>query len=295
MNRDIQFFQQDANSELQELQNQLQADFQEKLNPVLEQVATEKGLHMLIDIANSGAVWANSGLDLTAEVIRRFDAAKPAVKKNNRGAGSDWGSGDQRPVPAQRLKPNSAPVLPFRCPPDRLTAVHIPILQTIERLCYRYPSALVDAVTDYEPGRRMVAVKNVTVNEDYFQGHFPGAPLLPAVLMIETLAQVATMLVVSPRTGRPEGRVYLRGVDNAKFRRQVVPGDRLRLEVTLGARRPPGWLARTAVAYIDDGMVAEAELLLGLLPDAGPAATARLRGSKRRRSSIAARRSAPAP
>jgi outer membrane protein len=82
MNREIQFAQQDANTELQELQNQLQADFQEKLNPVLEQVASEKGLHMLIDIANSGAVWANSGLDLTAEVIRRFDAtAKAPVKK----------------------------------------------------------------------------------------------------------------------------------------------------------------------------------------------------------------------
>jgi outer membrane protein len=79
MNRDIQFFQQDANTEIQELQNQLQADFQEKLNPILEQVATEKGLHMLLDVSNSGAVWANSGLDLTAEVIRRFDAAKPAA------------------------------------------------------------------------------------------------------------------------------------------------------------------------------------------------------------------------
>ena len=147
--------------------------------------------------------------------------------------------------------------------------MHIPILQTIERLCYRYPSALVDAVTDYEQGRRMVAVKNVTVNEDYFQGHFPGTPLLPAVLMIETLAQVATMLVVY-RNGVPEGRVYLRGVDNAKFRRQVVPGDRLRLEVTLGARRSR--LARAhAVAYIDDAVVAEAELVLGVLPDEGPA------------------------
>ena len=75
-------------------------------------------------------------------------------------------------------------------------SLYIPITPTIDRLCYRYPSALVDAVTDYEPGKRIVAVKNVTVNEDYFQGHFPGAPLLPAVLMIETLAQVATMLVV---------------------------------------------------------------------------------------------------
>jgi UDP-N-acetylglucosamine acyltransferase len=114
----------------------------------------------------------------------------------------------------------------------------------------------------------MVAVKNVTVNEDYFQGHFPGSPLLPAVLMIETLAQVATMLVVY-QNGVPEGRVYLRGVDNAKFRRQVVPGDRLRLEVTLGARRAK--LARAhAVAYIEDSIVAEAELMLVVLPDDGP-------------------------
>lgn len=83
MNRDIQFFQQDAQTEGQELQNQLQQEFQDKLNPVLEQVATEKGLHMVIDITNSGAVWANTGLDLTAEVIRRFDAASKTapVKK----------------------------------------------------------------------------------------------------------------------------------------------------------------------------------------------------------------------
>jgi UDP-N-acetylglucosamine acyltransferase len=147
--------------------------------------------------------------------------------------------------------------------------VYIPIPQTVERLCFGYPSALVDAITDHQPGHRMVAVKNVTVNEDYFQGHFPGTPLLPAVLMIETLAQVATMLLVSREDGRPEGRVYLRGVDQAKFRRQVVPGDRLRLEVTLGARRSK--LVRAhAVAYIEDAIVAEAQLLLGLLPDAGP-------------------------
>jgi outer membrane protein len=82
MNRDIQFFQQDANTELQEMQNQLQADFQEKLNPILEQIGTEKGLHMLLDIQGSGAVWANTGLDLTGEVIKRFDAAaKTGAKK----------------------------------------------------------------------------------------------------------------------------------------------------------------------------------------------------------------------
>jgi UDP-N-acetylglucosamine acyltransferase len=140
-------------------------------------------------------------------------------------------------------------------------SIHIP--QAIERLCYRYPSALVDAVIEHEPGRRLVAVKNVTVSEDFFQGHFPGTPLMPGVLMIETLAQVATMLLVCAEA-RPAGRVYLRGVDNAKFRRQVVPGDRLRLEVTLGARRRR--LARAhAVAYIDDAIVAEAELVMGLV------------------------------
>ena len=74
-----------------------------------------------------------------------------------------------------------------------MSVINIP--QAIDRLCYRYPSPLVDAVTEHEPGRRIKAVKNVTVNEDFFQGHFPGAPLMPGVLMIETLAQVATILL----------------------------------------------------------------------------------------------------
>ncbi|HEX5473126.1 MAG TPA: acyl-ACP--UDP-N-acetylglucosamine O-acyltransferase [Vicinamibacterales bacterium] len=137
----------------------------------------------------------------------------------------------------------------------------INVSDALERLCYRYPSPLVDAVTEHESGRRLVAVKNVTVNEDFFQGHFPGAPLMPGVLMIETLAQVATILL-SQGDGAAE-RVWLRGVDDAKFRRQVVPGDRLRLEVTLGSRRRN--LARVhAVAYNGDAIVAEADLVLGV-------------------------------
>src|SRR5262245_66553427 len=95
---------------------------------------------------------------------------------------------------------------------------------------------LVDAITEHEPGRRIVAVKNVTVSEEFFQGHFPGTPLMPGVLMIESLAQVATILVLSRPAGETD-EVFLRGVDNAKFRRQVVPGDRLQLEVTMGRRR----------------------------------------------------------
>ena len=142
----------------------------------------------------------------------------------------------------------------------------INISEVLERLCYRYPSPLVDAVTEHDPGRRVVAVKNVTVNEEFFQGHFPGAPLMPGVLMIETLAQVATILLTQRADGTASGRAYLRGVDNAKFRLPVVPGDRLRLEVTIGPRKAR--LARAhARAYIDDNIAAEAELLMGLVPD----------------------------
>jgi len=142
--------------------------------------------------------------------------------------------------------------------------IDIPAL--LDRLCYRYPSLLVDAITEYDAGRRLVAVKNVTVNEEFFQGHFPGAPLLPAVLMLESLAQVAAILLLQREDAPPNARVSLRGVNEAKFRRQVVPGDRLRLEISLGRRRSS--LARAqAAAYVGDQVVAEAELLLGLVPD----------------------------
>jgi UDP-N-acetylglucosamine acyltransferase len=141
--------------------------------------------------------------------------------------------------------------------------VLIDIPQALDRLCFRFPSLLVDAITEHEPGRRVVAVKNVTVNEEFFQGHFPGTPLLPAVLMLESLSQVAAILLLQRTESGPDTRIYLRGVNDAKFRRQVVPGDRLRLEITLGRTRSS--LARAqATAFVGDQIVAEAELLLGL-------------------------------
>jgi UDP-N-acetylglucosamine acyltransferase len=142
--------------------------------------------------------------------------------------------------------------------------ISIPVL--LDRLCYRYPSLLVDAIIEHEPGRRLVAVKNVTVNEEFFQGHFPGAPLMPGVLMLESLSQVAAILLLERGDAPPNARVYLRGVNDAKFRKQVVPGDRLRLEILLGRRRASLAHAR-AIAYLDDQVVAECDLLLGLIPD----------------------------
>ena len=145
-------------------------------------------------------------------------------------------------------------------------SLHLP--SVLSRVYYRYPAIFVDAVAEHEPGDRLVAFKNVTISEEFFQGHFPGYPVLPAVLMIEALTQAAGVLVLDRVDAPPTARAALRGVNNAKFRRQVVPGDRLRLEVTLGHVRSRLGKVK-AVAYVDDQVVAEAELLLAI--ESGPA------------------------
>jgi UDP-N-acetylglucosamine acyltransferase len=133
----------------------------------------------------------------------------------------------------------------------------------LDRVHHRFPSVLIDAVGEHEPGSRLTAYKNLTINEDFFPGHFPGAPVMPAVLMIEALTQVAAVLILEHANAAPTARVSLRGVNNAKFRRQVVPGDRLTLEVSLGRRRST--LAKAqATAYVGQHRVAEAELLLAI-------------------------------
>jgi UDP-N-acetylglucosamine acyltransferase len=142
--------------------------------------------------------------------------------------------------------------------------INIPVL--LDRFDHRYPSMMVDAITEHEAGRRIVAVKNVTVNEEFFQGHFPGDPLMPGVLILESLSQVAAILLLHREDAPARSRIYLRGINDAKFRRQVVPGDRLRLEVSIDRRH--ALLARArAAAYVGDQVVAEAELLLGLVAD----------------------------
>ena len=133
----------------------------------------------------------------------------------------------------------------------------------LDRLWYRYPSLLVDVVVEHDPGKRIVAVKNVTVNEEYFQGHFPGTPLMPAVMMIEALVQVATLLLLEGQDADGNVSAVLRGVNKAKFRRQVLPGDRLTLEVTLDERGEDLAVTR-GIATVGEHTVAEAELLIGL-------------------------------
>ncbi|HTM05041.1 MAG TPA: acyl-ACP--UDP-N-acetylglucosamine O-acyltransferase [Vicinamibacterales bacterium] len=138
----------------------------------------------------------------------------------------------------------------------------------LERVDARYPSVLVDAIVEHQPGVHLVAYKNVTVNEEFFQGHFPGTPLMPGVLMIEALTQAASLLVLERTAATPHARTSLRGVNNAKFRRPVAPGDRLKLEITLGRSRTR--LAKAqASAFVDGQLCVEGELLIAVEP--GPA------------------------
>jgi UDP-N-acetylglucosamine acyltransferase len=139
----------------------------------------------------------------------------------------------------------------------------VPTAAPLDRLAHRCPIRLVDAVVAHEPPLRLVAAKSVSSAEDYFQGHFPGVPLMPGVLMLEALTQAAAALVVGA-PGVPAGAaVRLRSVDDAKFRRHVVPGDRLEIDVRLARRRGP--LARVrGSASVDGTVVMEATLVLCL-------------------------------
>ena len=141
--------------------------------------------------------------------------------------------------------------------------MHLDLPTLLDRVHYRYPSLLIDAVGEHEPGTRLTAFKNLTINEDFFPGHFPGSPVMPAVLTIEALTQVAAVLILEHDDVSPTSRVSLRGVNNAKFRRQVLPGDQLTLEVSILRRRST--LAKAeAIAYVGGQRVAEAELLLAI-------------------------------
>jgi len=133
----------------------------------------------------------------------------------------------------------------------------------MEIIPHRYPFLLVDRVLDLEVGRRIVALKNVTFNEPFFQGHFPGNPIMPGVLVVESMAQAGAVLLLH---SRPESRgkvVYFAGIDKAKFRRPVVPGDAIRLEVSVLKLRSRTCLMR-GEAYVGEHLAAEAEIFSSL-------------------------------
>ena len=131
----------------------------------------------------------------------------------------------------------------------------------LKLLPHRYPFILIDRVMEFEAHTRLVAIKNVTMNEPFFQGHFPSLPVMPGVLIIEAMAQSSGTLSILSLGGRDPDEIYFFvGIDNARFKRQVVPGDRLVFEITqLSAKR--GISKYKAVATVDGEIAAEAEIM----------------------------------
>lgn len=130
------------------------------------------------------------------------------------------------------------------------------IIEIMKHLPHRYPFLLVDRILEVSPGEHIVAIKNVTFNEPFFQGHFPGQPIMPGVLIIEALAQTAGMLAFS--SGVTGKSVYFMSIEKAKFRKPVVPGDQLRLEVKVLQQRGTVWKFSGA-AVVDGKVVSEAD------------------------------------
>ncbi|MGA9058686.1 MAG: 3-hydroxyacyl-ACP dehydratase FabZ [Terriglobia bacterium] len=131
------------------------------------------------------------------------------------------------------------------------------IMDIMSFLPHRYPFLLVDRILEIEGGKRIVGLKNVTINEPFFQGHFPGAPVMPGVLIIECMAQVAGVMIYRDMPDKDRKLIYFTSIENAKFRRPVLPGDQLRIEMQLLNRRT-NFGKMNGQATVDGKMVAEA-------------------------------------
>ncbi len=149
------------------------------------------------------------------------------------------------------------------------------IHQILEYLPHRYPMLLVDRVLDYEVGKRITALKNVTINEPFFSGHYPHHPVMPGVLIIEALAQTAAVLSFLTMGSKADDKsvYYFVGIDAARFKRPVSPGDQLVMEVAI-TRSARGIWKYAAKATVDGKVAAEAELMCTVKAIAEPAGAA---------------------
>ena len=135
------------------------------------------------------------------------------------------------------------------------------IKKILELLPHRYPMVMVDRIVEVVAGERIRGYKNITMNENFFQGHFPGEPVMPGVLILEGMAQAGALLAYLSESETTSGKlVYFAGLDAVKFRRKVIPGDQLHYELTVLKRKSRFWIM-AGKAYVDDNLVAEAQLM----------------------------------
>jgi 3-hydroxyacyl-[acyl-carrier-protein] dehydratase len=140
------------------------------------------------------------------------------------------------------------------------------INEIMQILPHRYPFLLVDRVMECEPGKRIVASKNVTMNEPFFEGHFPGHPVMPGVLIVEAMAQVGGLLIGLTTGDRGKDNIcYFTAIENAKFRKPVTPGDQLRFEIEVVSCRRGIW-EFSAKAFVDGKLAAEATIKVTCFP-----------------------------
>ena len=136
----------------------------------------------------------------------------------------------------------------------------VDIKEILNYIPHRYPFLLVDRIIEIHGDEKIVGIKNVSFNENFFQGHFPNRPVMPGVLICEAMAQVGAIFAHNARGGREDNKVFvLTGLDNVKFKRPVEPGDQLRMELTILKRRGSFWKMQ-GVATVDGKLVAQAEI-----------------------------------
>ncbi|HEY6489709.1 MAG: 3-hydroxyacyl-ACP dehydratase FabZ [Terracidiphilus sp.] len=139
------------------------------------------------------------------------------------------------------------------------------IQEILEFLPHRYPFLLIDRIVEFEPRKRLVAIKNVTINEPFFQGHFPGYPIMPGVLVVEAMAQAGGVIMMAELPDRHEKLVVFTGIEKAKFRKPVTPGDQLRIEIeVLAFRSRAGRIQGRAL--VDGKLACEATLTCQVVP-----------------------------